>query len=154
MTDVTIRPFRPGDDEALATLVGRCLREVNSRDYPAELIERMCRHFTPDRFRQLSIARRIYVAERDGQVVGTVSRDGNKVYTMFVDPDRIGGGIGRRLMRHIEDLARDEGHEFMETGASITGHGFYQRIGYQDVRVSDTEFGINYILRRTLRPAT
>ncbi|KKK01509.1 GNAT family N-acetyltransferase [Micromonospora sp. HK10] len=153
MTEVSIRGFRPGDGEALSILVARCLREVNSRDYPAELIERMCAHFTADRFRELSVERRIYLAERDGRVVGTVSRDGNKVYTMFVDPDLLGCGIGRRLMRHIEDLARAEGHEFMETGASITGHGFYQRIGYQDVRVSDTEFGINYILRRPLSGA-
>ncbi|MFI7212296.1 GNAT family N-acetyltransferase [Micromonospora maritima] len=150
-TTVTIRDFRPDDGEALSALVVRCLREVNSRDYPAELIDRMCDHFSPDRFRRLGRERRVYVAERDGRVVGTVSRDGNKVYTMFVDPDAHGGGIGRRLMRHVENLARAEGHEFMETGASITGHGFYQRIGYQDVRVSDTEFGINHILRRQLR---
>ena len=153
MTEESIRGFRPDDGEVLSILVGRCLREVNSRDYPAELIERMCAHFTADRFRELSAERRIYVAERDGRVVGTVSRDGNKVYTMFVDPDLLGRGIGRRLMRHIEDLARAEGHEFMETGASITGHGFYRRIGYRDVRVSDTECGINHILRRPLSGA-
>ncbi|MEU7842353.1 GNAT family N-acetyltransferase [Micromonospora sp. NPDC049114] len=153
MTEVTVRQFRPEDGEALSALVVRCLREVNSRDYPAELIDEMCAHFTADRFRELGVERRIYVAEEDGRPVGTVSRDGNKVYTMFVDPDAHGRGVGRRLMRHVEELARAEGHEFMETGASLTGHGFYRRIGYTDVRVTDTVFGINHILRRPLSGA-
>jgi hypothetical protein len=51
------------------------LREVNSRDYPAEIIDSMCAHFTAERFIELSGSRRIYVAE-DDRVVGTVSRAG------------------------------------------------------------------------------
>lgn len=90
----------------------------------------------------------MFVAVDGGTVVGTVSRDGNKVFTMFVQPRMIGCGVGRRLMRHIETLAADEGYEYMETGASITGHGFYQRLGYVDVRTNETEFGMNYILRK------
>lgn len=38
----------------------------------------------------------------------------------------------------------------METGASITAHGFYLRLGYTDVRESRTEFGLNYVLRKPL----
>ena len=53
-------------------------------------------------------------------------------------------------MRHIEALAVVDGYDHMETGASITGHGFYHRLGYIDVRSTETEFGFNYILRRNL----
>jgi GNAT superfamily N-acetyltransferase len=132
-----VRKFEAADAPVVAGLIGRCLREVNSRDYSAEIIERMCAHFDA------------FVAESDG-VVGTVSRDGNKVYTMFVRPDVAGQGVGRILMRHIEALAAAEGHGFMETGASITAHDFYRRLGYVDVRTSETEFGLNFILRRPL----
>ncbi|KUL26179.1 GNAT family N-acetyltransferase [Actinoplanes awajinensis] len=167
----TIRLFRPDDAVAVAELITRCLREVNSRDYPAELIDRMCAHFNPLRMLELSQQRQIFVAQQatptpsapaapssgDGLLgagaglVGTVSRDGNKVFTMFVHPRAHGQGVGRQLMTHIENLAAADGFDHMETGASITGHGFYQRIGYTDVRVSDTDFGINYILRKPLR---
>ncbi|WP_444948899.1 GNAT family N-acetyltransferase [Micromonospora ureilytica] len=147
---MTVRPFRDTDAELLAVLVARCLREVNGRDYPADLIERMCLHFDAARFRELAAVRDVFVADQGGRVVGTVSRDGNKVYTMFVDPDRAGRGVGRRLMHHIERLAAADGHDHMETGASITGHGFYHRLGYQDVRISETDFGLNYILRKPL----
>lgn len=149
---VEIRMFHPSDAPRLATIVQRCLREVNSRDYPAHIIDKMCVHFTAERFIELSSTRRIYVAE-DRRVVGTVSRDGNKVYTMFVDPDLARRGIGRQLMRHIETLAAHDGYDYMETGASITAHEFYLKLGYTDVRESETEFGFNYILRKPLRPA-
>jgi GNAT superfamily N-acetyltransferase len=145
----TIRRLRDADAPTVAGIIEHCLREVNSRDYPAEIIERMCAHFTADRIRELARQREVFVAELDG-VVGTVSRDGNKVYTMFVHPRSAGRGIGRALMRHIEALAAGEGHDHMETGASITAHDFYRRLGYVDVRSSDTDFGPNYILRRDI----
>lgn len=147
---VEIRRFRPADSAAVADVIERCLREVNSRDYPSDTIELMCAHFTPRQIERLAAERQMFVAVDQDDVVGTVSRDGNKVYTMFVHPRTIGQGIGRHLMVHVEALAAADGYAFMETGASITGHGFYQRLGYLDVRTSETEFGFNYILRKPL----
>jgi GNAT superfamily N-acetyltransferase len=146
---LAVRPFRPDDAPRMAEIVQRCLREVNSRDYPAHIIERMCAYFTAERFVELSSSRDIYAAE-DARVLGTVSREGNKVYTLFVDPDSAGLGTGRRLLEHVESLAGRDGYDYMETGASITAHRFYRRLGYAEVRESETEFGFNYILRKPL----
>jgi GNAT superfamily N-acetyltransferase len=146
---VTIRRFHNADAPAVAALIERCLREVNSCDYPSEIIERMCDHFTEERIKELATERQMFVAETTG-IAGTVSRDGNKVYTMFVHPRAARRGIGKLLMRHIEALAAIDGYDHMETGASITAHDFYRRLGYSDVRTSETDFGFNYILRRDL----
>jgi GNAT superfamily N-acetyltransferase len=148
---IEVRPFHRNDAPQLAEIVQRCLREVNSRDYPADIIDKMCRHFTAERFIEQSASRLIYVAG-DDPVVGTVSRDGNKVYTMFVDPDLAGRGIARQLIRHVETLAARDGYDHMETGASITAHQFYLKLGYTDVSETETEFGLNYILRKPLLP--
>jgi GNAT superfamily N-acetyltransferase len=145
-----IRPFRPADAPRVAEIIHRCLREVNARDYPAEIIERMCAHFTAAEMITLAGGREIYVAESASIVVGTVSRAGNKVFTMFVDPDRAGQGIGRQLMGHLEAAAAADGHDHVETGASIAAHDFYRKLGYTDVRESETEYGLNYILRKPL----
>ncbi|MGW5047454.1 N-acetyltransferase family protein [Streptomyces griseoluteus] len=146
---IRVRLFHTGDAPRIAEIVQRCLREVNSRDHPQHVIDTMCAHFTAERVIELSASRLIYVAEGD-RVVGTVSREGNKVYTMFVDPDFAGRGIGRQLMQQVQDSAVCDGYDHMETGASITAHGFYLRLGYTDVRTSETEFGLNYILCKTL----
>jgi hypothetical protein len=42
---VTIKWFSNADALAVAGLIKRCLREVNSRGYSSELIERMHDHF-------------------------------------------------------------------------------------------------------------
>jgi GNAT superfamily N-acetyltransferase len=144
-----IRRFTNADAVAVAGIIERCLREVNSRDYPSEIIERMCGHFTEERLKELATQRQMFVAEVDG-IAGTVSRDGNKVYTMFVHPRAAGRGTGRLLIRHVEALAVIDGYDHMETGASITAHDYYRRLGYIDVRTSETEFGFNYIMRRDL----
>ena len=55
--------------------------------------------------------------------------------------------VAARIERCLREVNR---HDHMETGASITAHEFYRRLGYIDVRSTDTEFGFNYILRRDL----
>jgi GNAT superfamily N-acetyltransferase len=149
MMELQIRSYRASDSERLAEIVRRCAVELNSRDYPPQIIERVRAYFSAERFTELSGSRCIYVAEAH-VVLGTVSRDGNKVYTMFVDPDWAGNGIGRQLMSHVEQLAADEGYDHVETGASITARNFYLRLGYIDLRESETDFGLNYIMRKPL----
>ncbi|MFD0899060.1 GNAT family N-acetyltransferase [Actinomadura sediminis] len=144
MRAVDVRPFHPGDARHVAGIVRRCLHAVNGRDYPADVIDRMCARFTAERFVALSARRRIYVAD-DGRVLGTVSRDGNRVHSLFVDPGANGRGIGRRLLRHVEALAAREGHDHMETAPTITAHAFYLRLGYRDA-----ESGPDHLLRKPL----
>ncbi|MEV4134186.1 GNAT family N-acetyltransferase [Dactylosporangium sp. NPDC049742] len=146
---VTIRRFDNADAHAVAGIIERCLREVNSRDYPSEIIDRMCAHFTAQRVQELAAQRQMFVAETDG-ITGTISRAGNKVHSMFVHPTSAGRGIGRLLLHHIEALAATDGYDHMETSASITAHDFYRRLGYVDVRSIETDFGLNHILRRVL----
>lgn len=145
-----VRLFRPSDAGALSVVIRKCLIERNSKDYGPEIIDRMTAHFTPETLERLALEREMWVGERDGMTVGTVSRDGDKVYTLFVEPDVSGQGVGGRLMDHVEQLAIAEGYGYMETGASITAHDFYRNRGYADVRESETDFGRNYILRKKL----
>lgn len=148
--ELNIRPFEDDDDRAVSELIRRCLVEVNSQDYEREIIARMVQYFSPEKISFLAQGREMFVSELRGELAGTVSRDGNKVYTMFVDIEAGGQGIGSALMSHIEELACREGYDHMETGASITAHDFYRKLGYTDVRMSETDFGLNYILRKSL----
>ena len=145
-----IRPYAAGDAEQLAGLVQRCLVEVNSRDYPADVIAGLCASYTAAQFAGLARRRHIYIAECDAVLAGTVSRERNMVFTMFVDPRWAARGIGRQLMRHAEQQAAGEGHDHMETAASITAHAFYLALGYTDLRESETGFGLTYLMRKPL----
>ena len=145
-----IRSYAAGDAEQLAALVQRCLVEVNSRDYPADVIAGLCASYTAAQFAGLARRRHIYIADCGAMMAGTVSRERNKVFTMFVDPRWAARGIGRQLMRHAEQQAAGEGHDHMETAASITAHAFYLALGYTDLRESETGFGLTYLMRKPL----
>jgi GNAT superfamily N-acetyltransferase len=145
-----IRTYQAGDDRRLAEMVKRCLVQVNSRDYSSQIIDRLCLYYSPERFVELSRRRRIYIAGSGSSVLGTVSREDNHVYTMFVDSDRAGHGIGRQLMRHIESRVAQEGHDNMETEASITAHKFYRRLGYIDLHEEQTDMGLLHVMRKRL----
>jgi GNAT superfamily N-acetyltransferase len=147
---VDIRRFIDEDAGEISYIILRCLREINSKDYGPEVIEAMSAHFAPETMVALAGTREVYVAVKEGKPVGTVSRDENKAYTLFVNPDFVGQSIGGKLMDHIEQLATNDGFGFMETGASITAHDFYRNRGYVHIHESETEFGLNYILRKPI----
>jgi ribosomal protein S18 acetylase RimI-like enzyme len=147
---VTLRRFRTGDEASISGLIVRCLREVSARDYPADVINRLCQHYSAATIGALATERDLHVAEVDGTIAGTVSRDGHQVFTLFIDPGHGGRGLGRQLMDRVEADAAAAGFGTMETAASITAHGFYRKRGYTDIRESRTEFGLTFIMRKTL----
>jgi ribosomal protein S18 acetylase RimI-like enzyme len=81
----------------------------------------------------------VTVAERDGEVVGLivlrVTDEGFLVDNVAVDPAQQGSGVGRALLEHAEDAARDAGfdsiylytHERMSENLEL-----YSRIGYTE----------------------
>lgn len=131
---VQVRPFEEADSEQASRLIVRCLREVNSRDYTGEQIQRICEAFTPQQ-----VARRFgectsFVAVKDEQVIGTATLKGNEVGSVFVTPDLHGLGIGKLLMNHVESVAAKSGLTTLTAYASLAAIGFYKHLGYRPIR--------------------
>ncbi|WP_414837075.1 GNAT family N-acetyltransferase [Candidatus Nanohalococcus occultus] len=74
-----------------------------------------------------------FVALEDSEIVGVAGyqSESGTVTGIFVDPELKGSGIGSRLMDKIEEDARSEGLEEMETLASLEPVGFYKKNGYK-----------------------
>lgn len=81
---------------------------------------------------------RIWVAEDNGRTVGTVSvveEEGRRLYirSMAVAPSAQRGGIGRGLLREIEEFAREEGFEKLFLYTTPFLHGairLYEKNGF------------------------
>ncbi len=127
-----IREFREEDAEEVSDLVISALREVNSRDYPDEVIEMLAGGNSPEKILGKAEKRLVLVAEEDGEVVGTASlkRDGG-VQSVFVRLDRAGEGIGSALMKRVEEEARERGVEELVVPASLTAVDFYRKLGFR-----------------------
>ncbi|MDO7900512.1 N-acetyltransferase family protein [Pseudomonas sp. K1(2024)] len=129
-----IRDATQDDAQAISSVVVAALRISNSQDYPPEVIGNVEQHFSASAIKKLIVARRVFVAQDDGQLVGTASLDGSVVRTVFVAPHVQGCGVGHRLMTHVHNTAVQNGISRLQVPSSITAEGFYARLGYQRLR--------------------
>lgn len=148
---IDIRVFEPDDAQQVAALIRKALREVNSADYPPEVITSLCDYFVPETLCELTLRREVLVAMVDGVIVGTASIEESVVYTVFVHPQYHGRGIGTRLMKEIEGLAVAHGHSVVRTPASVSAVGFYTKLGYREIeRIQTEDSGLNVIMEKRL----
>ena len=131
---IEIRPARPSDAAAISRVIISALHISNARDYTPEVIRRVEQSFSVQRVAQLIATRQVLVAERDEQLLGTASLDGQVIRTVFIDPPMQGRGIGRMLMLAITRLAREQGIAELFVPSSLTAMGFYQRLGFERQR--------------------
>ena len=69
---------------------------------------------------------------------------------LFVDPDWMGRGIGRRLVLDVVDLARADGATRIDVEANPHALTFYRRVGFEGVGEVDTQFGTAIMMRLTV----
>lgn len=78
-------------------------------------------------------ARRTAVAERDGRLLGFVTLEGEppggELGMLFVEPDAIGQGVGRRLFEHAVAVARRSGFTRLTIEADPYAEPFYLAMG-------------------------
>jgi len=89
---------------------------------------------------------RVFVAERDGSVLGFAAilpRDDGEVGLdgLFVEPDAWKGGAGRALVLHAVAQARASGARALHVVGNTHALGFYARLGFTVVGEEQTPFG-------------
>ena len=131
--DLTIRPWQEQDRHAVQSLLWHLSEDadVTADDAP------------------------VYVAERDGVVVGMVTLcvfttlTGRKAYLdhLVVAPEARRRGVGRALMEYAIERARDAGASRVDLTARATkqaAHALYRSLGFEQRQT--------VLLRRPIRP--
>ena len=134
-TEAEIRRATAGDAEAVYEIVLRALRETNSRDYPASVIDRLVLTL-PEAVASKLEEWQAYVAVVDDRIVGTGSLNGKTVRALFVHPDYQGRGIGTKLMDVVENAANLQSERTLGVQSSITAQPFCAKRGFKVVRVA------------------
>ncbi len=130
---VDIRRANAEDADAVREIVLRALREVNARDYPASVIDRLAATL-PERIATTLEQAQAYVATDAGRVVGTARLTGRMVSAVFVNPKDMGRGVGAKLLDAVEKAARENSETTLELQSSVTACEFYKRRGFAVVR--------------------
>lgn len=132
-TDIAMATIRRARPEEAAALSDLAMRSKAVWGYDAAFLE-LCRPaltVSPDAVR----TRPVYLAETAGGVpagfyaLAPLSRRLADLTLMFVAPEHIGQGHGRRLWRHMAATARDNGYREVELTSDPNAAAFYARMG-------------------------
>jgi GNAT superfamily N-acetyltransferase len=133
--------IRAGEAAEAAALTELSLRSKGHWEYDAEFLA-ACREELTIRPADVA-ARRTLVADEDGRILGFTTLDGappsGALGMMFVEPDTIGRGIGRRLFTHTMDEARRLGFTRLTIDSDPNAEPFYRAMGA--VRIGTTPSG-------------
>ncbi len=153
---LNIRPFRPGDEDALLAIFRNTIRTVNSRDYSPAQVEA----WAPDDIDAGGWRQRVrgldpFVCESGGRIVGYADlQNSGYIDHFFVHHEVQGKGVGKALFAAIEGKARDRQLAELTAEVSITARPFFEKMGFdvvrpQTVTMNDVEL-TNFRMRKAL----
>ncbi|THE63883.1 GNAT family N-acetyltransferase [Salinadaptatus halalkaliphilus] len=164
---VRTRAATPDDARAIADVQAAAIRALGTEAYDEEQVAAWLANVHPARYPigETEAGIRVLVAERDA-VVGfgwlecePPDRDHatGEIVAVYVHPEHTREGIGRQLLRALEDLAREAGCERLVLTASRNAIAFYRRAGYEGVETVALEMQEGVALeclrmRTSLRP--
>ncbi len=99
--------------------------------YSAETLKLWIGDHMPESFPG-KVENNYYVAVLDSKIIGAgaIDLDSGRIDAMCVDPEHIGTGSGKRLMQHLETLAKQEHIKRLHLESSLNAAPFYQACGF------------------------
>lgn len=134
-----IRLFKNEDAIKVSKLVAKTMMTSNINDYPKEYLMADIKERTPYFFIEISKLMHCYVyINNKGEIVGTGSigpywgkNNESSLFNIFVNPDYQGLGIGKKIIKTLEEDEYFCRADRIEIPSSITGLKFYLKIGYK-----------------------
>lgn len=134
---MNIRRFTANDAQETAAMIARTLRISNVKDYTPEMMEKCVLSLSADKLIERAGWLHFYVAEDAGHIIGCGGigpywgkDDESSLFTVFVDPDMQGKGVGRAVINILEQDEFFLRAKRIEIPSSITAVNFYKKFGY------------------------
>lgn len=141
-----IRNYVENDLQAVSDLICRCLLEVNSKDYPANVIEDLVQEFsTPNLSKRLSEMDRTIVLKHSNKILGTASIKDNNIHSVFVLPSQHKKGYGKKLMENLENFALKNKIDCIKLRSSLSSSKFYLKCGYVETERTTNKKAVEMI---------
>lgn len=128
-----VRRYQPGEEEEIWNLYFDTTRRVNSRHYTQSQIERWAPEVHDEReWRERIRHLNPFVAARDGEIMGFAELEPNgHIERFYVRWDRQRQGVGRALLRAVEEEGRSLRVSALFAEVSITAEPFFTAMGFE-----------------------
>jgi GNAT superfamily N-acetyltransferase len=152
--------FQGFQAEEVADLIKRNLLEITSKYYSPEYVASLIDHHSPTQLLEKARTQHIFVAVEDGKVFGTGSLanfgtpETPSYYgtAIFVALGFHRQGIGRQIMRKVEEKALELGADKITVRAAINAQAFYEKLGYTYRDGIETPDGKgNFVMEKALQ---
>jgi putative acetyltransferase len=136
---LVIREMRDGDARSFLEVHHAAVRHLAVRDYPVEVIEAWAPLPITQAAVDLVVANAEdetrFIAQRDGHIIGLACliTANNELRACYVAPEAAGTGVGKALLKKIEETARSAGCKTLYASSSLTAEQFYRSQGYEVV---------------------
>jgi GNAT superfamily N-acetyltransferase len=134
--EVVIRSARPDDAPRLHELHTASVRALCSAHYSANVIEAWLGNRSASGYLGPIERGDLFVAERDGRIVGFGEAVPGTVIAVYVDPAHVLKRVGTAILRHALTLANREHAGPVRLEATLNARDFYERAGFREVRRS------------------
>ncbi len=142
------------DAKELSALRKATIRAINKDDYTPAQIARWSKRWNTVEFQRKDDPFLRYVAVQDGKIVGYADirkKSPEEMGGLYVRKDFLQKGVGRKLMKKIEDVVRKMGIKRFLLHSSTTAKGFYEKLGYKVLSFKKNRIkGDYYILEKKL----
>lgn len=127
---LTIRKAQEEDASAISRLVHENTDRVVANKYSVAQKEAWKNANQPEQIREQLIVREVFCGFYQTELAGVIGLRGAELLGLYVDYRHLGKGVGKQLLRHLEDHARSKGVKTIRLCATPAGRPFYERNGF------------------------
>ena len=137
---LTFRPAREADAQACWDIRVEAIRAGCSRVYSPEQI-RIWTSDSPSPAYAAMVERHYQLASIEQQIVGIgmIDLQSGKVDAIFIRPTFMGLGVGRQMLAHLEQLARERHLHQVSLESTLNAAPFYRHCGYAGEQIATYE---------------
>jgi putative acetyltransferase len=129
---LNIRIASTADAEAICRLHVESVRVNCAPDYTPEQIEAWAGPKQPQHYIDgMNRGEFMLVAEENDQIIGFAALAGDEMRALYVSPKFLRRGIGKALLRGIEEEALRQGINPLKLESTITAERFYESQGFK-----------------------
>ena len=137
---IEIKEYEEKYAKEMSDIILSNMYEIIIKDHGKEVVDKLSKFFTENEIKKNFPNRtKCFVALKDNEVVGTASIDkfwgddtGTKyiILTVFVRMENHRQGIGKLLIKKLEEFAKEINVKQLVIPSSIYGCEFYRKLGY------------------------